>query len=276
MTVSGLGQRVSQVTAPGFIFVYDEMGHQIGKYDGTGRLLWETVWLGDLPVAVLESSGRYYIAPDHLGAPHLITNAAGQVVWQWNHDPFGNGAPTGSLAYELRFPGQFFDQKTGLHYNYFRDYDPRLGRYLESDPIGLAGGVNTYGYAGGNPLTHLDFFGLCPTDSSNQNYAQPPVTFNTPPAWLVTIDEYLLTFGIPDAPPKPADVPEYIENQTVNVISDNQQKNSGVPSYAPGAPGSLTEYLYSSHNNPAIFQGNPTDQENYIQKQLQIQQQLQK
>jgi RHS repeat-associated protein len=80
-------------------------------------------------------------------------------VWLWNHDPFGNGAPLGA-TYELRFPGQFFDQATGLHYNYFRDYDPRLGRYIESDPIGLAGGINTYAYAGSNPLTRIDPRGL--------------------------------------------------------------------------------------------------------------------
>jgi RHS repeat-associated protein len=88
------------------------------------------------------------------------------VAWQWNHDPFGNGAPLGA-TYELRFPGQFFDQGTKLHYNYFRDYDPRMGRYIESDSIGLAGGINTYAYAGGNPVSHTDPLGLTPgTDSS--------------------------------------------------------------------------------------------------------------
>ena len=74
-----------------------------------------------------------------MGSPHQITNASGAAVWQWNHDPFGNGDPTGTFTYDLRFPGQFHDQATHLHYNYFRDYDPRLGRYIESDPIGLGG-----------------------------------------------------------------------------------------------------------------------------------------
>jgi RHS repeat-associated protein len=60
----------------------------------------------------------------------------GAVVWQWNHDLFGNGDPLGAFTYDLRFPGQFYDQSIKLHYNYFRDYDPRLGRYIESDPIG--------------------------------------------------------------------------------------------------------------------------------------------
>jgi RHS repeat-associated protein len=109
---------------------------------------------------VLSPAGKFYIAPDHLDAPHQITDPSGAVVWQWNFDPFGNGAPIGSLTYDLRFPGQFFDQATKLHYNYFRDYDPRLGRYIESDPIGLAGGINSYAYVGGNPVNHTDPLGL--------------------------------------------------------------------------------------------------------------------
>ncbi|MGH6838947.1 MAG: RHS repeat domain-containing protein [Methylocella sp.] len=156
--INGLGQRIAQMngSVPQFFFVYDEAGHTIGKYDGGGNLLWETAWLGDLPVAVNQPGVRYYIAPDHLGSPHQITDASGAGVWLWNHDPYGNGDPTGTFSYDLRFPGQFFDQGTKLHYNYFRDYDPRTGRYIESDPIGLAGGINTYAYAGGNPLVRTD------------------------------------------------------------------------------------------------------------------------
>ena len=159
---NGLGQRIAQidVRVPDFFFVYDEAGHLTGKYDGSGNPLQETAWLGDLPVAVLEPAGKFYIAPDHLGAPHQITDAGGAAVWLWHPDPFGKGDPSGTFTYDLRFPGQFFDQATKLHYNYFRDYDPRLGRYIESDPIGLVGGINTYAYAGGNPVNSVDFFGL--------------------------------------------------------------------------------------------------------------------
>ena len=155
MTASA-GAPAAAATAPSSIpggkqaFVYDAAGHLLGEYDGTGKAIQETVWLGNLPVAVLiPGKTPFYIAPDQLGAPHQIANAARATVWHWDHDPFGNGAPTGSLAYNLRFPGQYYDKETGLHQNGFRDYDPTTGRYIQSDPIGLAGGVNTYGYVGG-------------------------------------------------------------------------------------------------------------------------------
>lgn len=65
-----------------------------------------------------------------------------------------------AFAYNLRFPGQYFDQETGKHYNNFRDYDPGIGRYIESDPIGLKGGINTFAYANSAPVTLFDFLGL--------------------------------------------------------------------------------------------------------------------
>ena len=112
-------------------------------------------------------TGMYFIHPDHLNTPRLITNQAGTVVWRWdNSDPFGNNTPeenpngVGNFTCNLRLPGQYFDRETKLHYNFFRDYDPGTGRYIQSDPIGLLAGINTYSYVNSRPITSRDPFGL--------------------------------------------------------------------------------------------------------------------
>ncbi|MFK4049493.1 RHS repeat domain-containing protein [Acinetobacter venetianus] len=81
-------------------------------------------------------------------------------MWRWEGDQFGDVQPTGNLTFPIRHAGQYYDKEVNLFYNYFRDYDPITGRYVESDPIGLDGGLNTYGYVSGNPLSFIDPFGL--------------------------------------------------------------------------------------------------------------------
>jgi RHS repeat-associated protein len=172
---NALGQRVRKSNANGTTyFVYDEAGHLLGEYDQAGALIQELVWLGDIPVASIRTNdsgngvGVFYIHTDHLNAPTKLTRSTDNaIVWRWDHDPFGNGAPNDDpdgnglfLTFNLRFPGQYFDAETGLHYNYFRYFDPQSGRYITSDPIGLEGGLNTYAYAYGNPLSIDDPFGL--------------------------------------------------------------------------------------------------------------------
>jgi RHS repeat-associated protein len=102
-------------------------------------------------------------------------------VWEWkNADAFGNNLPdenpTGlatAFKYHLRFPGQYFDQETSTHYNYFRDYDPSTGRYVQSDPIGLRGGVSTYGYVYSRPLEFVDPLGLRPPSEGDYSRGDP-------------------------------------------------------------------------------------------------------
>jgi RHS repeat-associated protein len=90
-----------------------------------------------------------------------MTDASQATVWDGVFDPFGEEvAITGLAAIPMRFPGQYADDETGFSYNYFRDYDPSLGRYIQSDPIGLSGGFNVYAYVGGNPTGWVDHLGL--------------------------------------------------------------------------------------------------------------------
>ena len=112
--------------------------------------------------------GFYYIHADHLATPRTITRPSdNQVVWKWDqNEAFGNSPPTenpsglGTFTYNLRLPGQYSDPELGTFYNYFRDYDPATGRYVQSDPIGLKSGLNTFLYVGGSPLSIVDPEGL--------------------------------------------------------------------------------------------------------------------
>ena len=101
---------------------------------------------------------------DHLATPQKMTNSSGVVVWSADYKPFGEATVTVStITNNLRFPGQYFDQETNLHYNYFRDYNPVIGRYIEKDRIGLRGGINLYAYVN-NPISWIDPLGLKPGD----------------------------------------------------------------------------------------------------------------
>lgn len=166
---NGLGQRVSKTASgSGTVYAYDEAGHLVGEYDAaTGNAIQETVWMGDTPIAVVKGSDTYYVHADHLNTPRQINNQAGDPVWVWDTITFGSSSPdedplsTGTpFTYNLRHPGQVFDAESGLFQNWHRDYNPALGRYVQSDPIGLAGGINTYLYGEANPLSYIDPLGL--------------------------------------------------------------------------------------------------------------------
>jgi RHS repeat-associated protein len=153
-------------------FVYDEAGKLLGEYDSAGNVLQEIVWLGDLPVASLRGAGTvevFYIYPDQIGTPRMVVDVQNRARWRWDlNEPFGGNYPStnpaglGTFVFNLRMPGQYADADSELFYNYFRDYDRFTGRYIQSDPIGLAGGINTYAYVGANPLSNIDPDGLIP------------------------------------------------------------------------------------------------------------------
>ena len=114
------------------------------------------------PLAKMEWTNTYYYHPDHLGTPQKMTDASGTVVWAADYKPFGEATITVStITNNLRFPGQYFDAEMGLNYNYFRDYNPTIGRYIETDPIGIDEGLNhIYTYAGNRPLYYIDYDGM--------------------------------------------------------------------------------------------------------------------
>ena len=118
------------------------------------------MYLNGQPLAMIVANtpeNVYYYHNDHLGTPQVMTDSVGAVVWEAAYDPFGEATINiGQITNNLRFPGQYFDAETGLCYNWNRDYNPQLGRYIESDPIGLKGGINLYIYSQNNPIRLID------------------------------------------------------------------------------------------------------------------------
>ena len=171
----------------------------LGEYGNGGSLATgrrEYIWLPTedgqaIPVGLFRGVNLNAIHTDHLGTPRRITNWSNSVDWQWPYSAFGENLPNGILApttdatlayttdtatnthlearpspisFNLRFAGQYFDQESNLSYNYFRSYQPAQGRYTQSDPIGLGGGLNRFGYVEGNPLSFTDPMGLAGID----------------------------------------------------------------------------------------------------------------
>ncbi|UGB17594.1 DUF6531 domain-containing protein [Stenotrophomonas maltophilia] len=171
------GERVLRTPAGGAaqITLYDEAGQWLGNYSATGQAQQQAIWLDNYPVALINvpSTGvpeLAYVQPDHLGTPRVVIDPARDVaIWEWSNksEVFGNQIPSADpdgdgVAFELalRFPGQQATDASGLFYNYQREYDPAVGRYSQSDPIGLEGGVNTYAYVGSMPIALNDPHGL--------------------------------------------------------------------------------------------------------------------
>jgi len=148
-------------------FVYNSQGQLEGEYDSTGNVIQEYIWFAGLPVALLRGGEIFYINSDQLGTPISISDQSQEIVWEWDAEPYGRALPDvdfdgdrNLFVFNLRFSGQYYDHESGLHYNINRFYDPSTGRYLESDPIGIAGGINPYSYVDANPVNFIDPLGL--------------------------------------------------------------------------------------------------------------------
>ncbi len=160
-TYNANGQRVKKITSSTIIYHYDLEGKLMAESTAAGKISAVYVYLNGNPFARIQGSAVYYYHNDNLGTSYKMTNNSGTVVWYGEFKPFGEQVSiTGSIINNLRFPGQYYDAETGLHYNYFRDYKPQIGRYVEADPIGIEGGKNLYLYSGDNPISNYDPDGL--------------------------------------------------------------------------------------------------------------------
>ena len=108
-----------------------------------------------------QGSQYYFYHNDHLGTPQQMTSVSGAVVWAAEFGAFGKAQVDegSSVVNNLRFPGQYYDSETGLHYNWNRYYEPGSGRYLRVDPVGFEDGANLFVYANNNPLKQSDYTG---------------------------------------------------------------------------------------------------------------------
>ncbi|UYK67864.1 hypothetical protein NG831_06800 [Xanthomonas sacchari] len=167
---NGRGEQVRRVGKTNVYTLYDESGHWMGDYDANGAVVQQAIWLDDLPVGVLAKTTLRYVQPDHLGTPRAVIDPVRDVaIWRWDlkGEAFGATAPDQdpdkdgtAFVFDMRFPGQRYDALSGLNQNYFRDYEPGTGRYVQSDPIGIDGGPSTYSYVEHAPLGYVDPAGL--------------------------------------------------------------------------------------------------------------------
>ena len=135
---------------------YDDKGELVSiSIDGTPFI--KNIKTNDNGLQSYESAdGSKYTRTYDTNGRVATNDSNAQILWKWESKPFGESKATGSLTFNLRFPGQYFDAETSTHYNINRDYNPVTGRYIQSDPIGFDGGVNTYGYVNGNSLKNIN------------------------------------------------------------------------------------------------------------------------
>lgn len=156
-------------------FVYGPNGQLLAERRESDAAWTHYLWFNGVLVGLVRSNQLYHINSDHLGRPESVTNSAKAVVWRARNTGFDRMVLVNSFGgLDVGFPGQYWDQESALWYNINRYYDAKLGRYTQSDPLGLASGLNTYAYVGGNPVSYVDPLGLQDRFGGFKPPAPPP------------------------------------------------------------------------------------------------------
>ncbi|QOC21583.1 RHS domain-containing protein [Wenzhouxiangella sp. AB-CW3] len=151
----------------GLMAELDETGNPLDFYLFPPDGLWSTD-----PILRRSEGSYYYYQTDHLGTPQQLIDRSGNLVHSREMRAFGEVAQSG-MEDRWRFPGQLESGETGLYYNYFRDYEPGTGRYVQSDPIGLRGGVNVFVYGHMSPTFYTDPLGLYNPERGHPDFEHP-------------------------------------------------------------------------------------------------------
>jgi len=148
---------------------YDDKGELVSiSIDGTPFI--KNIKTNDNGLQSYESAdGSKYTRTYDTNGRVATNDSNAQILWKWESKPFGESKATGDINFNLRFPGQYYDNETGTHYNINRDYNPVTGRYIQSDPIGFDGGINGFAYVGGRPIMGVDYLGTMTYIISNLN-----------------------------------------------------------------------------------------------------------